>query len=506
MLDTGSQPEDMFGSLHSQPRPPSPRLHFCRWGLTCTRSFSSGPELYQHFKEVHSPTLVPVKPDEIPMLLRITEGIGESYQTEHFLSSPSLSEKGEDALQIQISKDNSQKSNDSGPVASLPSPPVSSSSRPRGLDDDENSLSGSASPHSQARDPSPMFYEDTNQDDFASQSMDVLLSDALEPPSPNFVALDATTGSPRPGSIPPSPSFSDILASSTQKDTTKSQPPIIPDRPLKQTHSAKSSSSSNSCAIVEQQLTLADDDLSFDRDKDRPCANLAAAASASDHSDLYRGELNWSASQTLDTQQSIGLQPSSSSQASSSMARNHGNMLPRPSSHPHAVQNSSLHPSVSSRVPSFESPSSMRKQPWYAPTRARKKTRGNNLSASVSPVISPALSPNTLASPFSITKGPTNNHASPNPVQIDGNPLRSSFYRKRRRHNSSTTNDPAPPPIQTPLTTLLRSVHDDDADADVSQMQVETQVTMSPPVQQQRSSYDMYDYPLQTQAPYDSQS
>ncbi|KAJ3811713.1 hypothetical protein EV368DRAFT_36096, partial [Lentinula lateritia] len=72
---------------HLGVRPPSPEIHFCHWGFACTRSFCSREELLQHIIVEHVPAAVPVYRHELPMLLRMAEGIGESYETEHFLSS-----------------------------------------------------------------------------------------------------------------------------------------------------------------------------------------------------------------------------------------------------------------------------------------------------------------------------------------------------------------------------------------------------------------------------------
>ncbi|KAJ3811714.1 hypothetical protein F5876DRAFT_64554 [Lentinula aff. lateritia] len=388
---------------------------------------------------------------------------------------------------------------DSGPAASLPSPPVSLSSRPGGRADDEYSiLSGSESPRSQAQEPSPMFYEDLDHRDFMAQSTNILLSDALEPPSPGFASLDASTGSPRPGSIPPSPSFSDILASSTQKGLAKPQSPI-PSRLLAHTLSCDSSSSSNSCAMVEEQLTP-DDDLSFDENRDGLSQSLPVAAAESDHSDLSQGLHELDASQIVYTQQPKELDSQNSPQTR------------RPFLHVRGVQNTTLSSSKSSHVPSPEVPGPTRKQSWYGPTtRPRKRSRGN-LSPSVSPVDTPAASPHGVTA---FTVSPSANrsrrtHGIPDqatPHRIRDDPSHSGLYRRRYNLNSSTDLDDASSrllKIRYNLT-VQRSSHDEDCDADVSQMQTETQLTMSPAVQQE-PSYGMYDYAIQTQAPYDSQS
>lgn len=84
---------------HLGVRPPSPEIRFCRWGFACTRSFCCRKELLQHNLSEHVPTAVPVYRHELPMLLRTAEGIGESYETEHFLSSVPRSAKGEGSSQ-----------------------------------------------------------------------------------------------------------------------------------------------------------------------------------------------------------------------------------------------------------------------------------------------------------------------------------------------------------------------------------------------------------------------
>ncbi|KAJ3736511.1 hypothetical protein DFJ43DRAFT_1150221 [Lentinula guzmanii] len=592
-------------------QPPSPQLHSCRWGFTCTRSSPSGKELLQHVIVAHVRTAVPVFRNEIPILLRTTEGIGESYETEHFMSSLSQDERRVDSSQSQQLKNHSSSecslflspcivyaecfskdSQDSRPTASLPSPPISSSSRPRGRDDEGNSLlagsespcslaqdaspmsyedldssdveenpllhlaqnphpmsnedldlsddeenpllrlvrnaspmsnedldssddeenpmlAGSESPHSQIRVPSPILYEDSDPNSFNAQSSNVLLSDALQQPSPKFRTLDAASGSPRPGSIPPSPSFSDILASSTQKGPKQPQS-HIPSRLLAHTLSSNSSSSSNSCAVVEAQLTPAEGDFSFDEGRDGPIEGLHVATATSDQSDLYRGQLHWIASQIPSTQHAT---QSELSQISLSVAPDHDNVNPRrTSSHVHSMpnHNSSLLVPPSSRLASSETPGPTRKQSWYAPTaRPRKRSRDNNLSASVSPVDSPAISPRR-ASAFALSPGdgrlkivraPLNQATS---RRISDDPSRS---RKRYKIDSSADAidlNPQPMKNQYPVASQ-RSRPDEDCDADVSQMQVETQLTMSPPAQR-TSLFDVFNYPIQTQAPYDSQS
>ncbi|KAJ3909920.1 hypothetical protein F5879DRAFT_931723 [Lentinula edodes] len=480
---------------HLGVRPPSPEIRFCRWGFACTRSFCCRKELLQHNLSEHVPTAVPVYRHELPMLLRTAEGIGESYETEHFLSSVPRSAKGEGSS--QGGKNYSQ---DSGPAASLPSPPVSLSSRPGGRADDEYSiLSGSESPRSQAQEPSPMFYEDLDHRDFMAQSTHILLSDALEPPSPGFASLDASTGSPRPGSIPPSPSFSDILASSTQKGLAKPQSPI-PSRLLAHTLSYDSSSSSNSCAIVEEQLTP-DDDFLFDENRDGLSQSLPVAGEESDHSDFSQGVHELGASQMFPTQQ-----PEETESQNSHQTR-------PPFLHVRGVQNTTLSSSTSSQLPPPEVAGPTRKQSWYGPTtRPRKRSRGSNLSPSVSPVNTPAASPHGVTA-FAVSSSSSRSRRTrgildqATPHRIRDDPSHSGLYRKRYKVNSSTDPDDANsrlPKIRYNMP-AQRSSHDEDCDADVSQMQTETQLTMSPAIQQE-PSYGMYDYAIQTQAPYDSQS
>ncbi|KAJ4481738.1 hypothetical protein C8J55DRAFT_512478 [Lentinula edodes] len=478
---------------HLGVRPPSPEIRFCRWGFACTRSFCSRKELLQHNLAEHVPTAVPVYRHELPMLLRTAEGIGESYETEHFLSSVPRSAKGEGSS--QGGKNYSQ---DSGPAASLPSPPVSLSSRPGGRADDEYSiLSGSESPRSQAQEPSPMFYEDLDHRDFMAQSTNILLSDALEPPSPGFASLDASTGSPRPGSIPPSPSFSDILASSTQKGLAKPHSPI-PSRFLAHTLSCDSSSSSNSCAIVEEQLTP-NDDFSFDEDRDGLSQSLPVAAEEFDHSDLSQGVHELGASQMFFTQQ-----PTESESQISPQTR-------RPFLHVRGVQNTTLSSSTSSQLPPPEVAGPTRKQSWYGPTtRPRKRSRGSNLSPSVSPVNTPAASPHGVTA-FAVSSSASRSRRTrgildqATPHRIRDDPSHSGLHRKRYNLNSTDPDDAnsSLPKIRYNMT-AQHSSHDADCDADVSQMQPETQLTMSPAIQE--PSYGMYDYAIQTQAPYDSQS
>ncbi|KAJ4001810.1 hypothetical protein F5050DRAFT_1802896 [Lentinula boryana] len=382
------------------------------------------------------------------------------------------------------------------------------------LSDDEKNplLAGFESPRSQVRVPSPMLYEDSDPNSFNAQSSNVLLSDALQQPSPKFKTLDAASGSPRPGSIPPSPSFSDILASSTQKGPKQPQS-HIPSRLLAHTLSSNSSSSSNSCAVVEAQLTPAEGDFSFDEGRDGPSEGLHAATAASDQSDLYRGQLHWIASQIPSTQHPTESEPS---QIPLSVAPDNDNVIPRrPSSHVHSMphQNSSLLVPPSSRLASSETLGSTRKQSWYAPTaRPRKRSRDNNLSASVSPVDSPTISPRR-ASAFALSPGagrlkivhaPLNQATS---RRISDDPSRSTLYRKRYKIDSSADAidlNSQPMKIRYPVASQ-RSRPDEDCDADVSQMQAETQLTMSPPAQR-TSLFDVFNYPIQTQAPYDSQS
>ncbi|KAJ3739546.1 hypothetical protein DFH05DRAFT_520358 [Lentinula detonsa] len=511
------------------------------------------------------------------------------------MSSLSQEERRVDSSQSQQLKKHIHNSQDSRPTASLPSPPISSSSRPRGRDDEGNSLlagsespcglaqdaspmsyedldpsddeenpllrlarnaspmsnedmdlsdeqenpllrlvrnaspmsnedsdtsddeenpmlAGSESPHSQVRVPSPILYEDLDPNSFNAQSSNVLLSDALQRPSPKFRTLDAASGSPRPGSIPPSPSFSDILASSTQKGPKQPQS-HIPSRLLAHTLSSNSSSSSNSCAVVEAQLTPAEGDFSFDEGRDGPIEGLHVATATSDQSDFYRGQLHWIASQIPSTQHATESEPS---HISLSVAPDHENVIPRrTSSHVHSMpnHNSSLLVPPSSRLASSEKPGPKRKQSWYAPTtRPRKRSRDNNLSASVSPVDSPAISPRR-ASAFALSPGngrlkivhePLNQATS---RRISDDPSRSTLHRKRFKIDSSADAidlNPQPMKNQYPVASQ-RSRPDEDCDADVSQMQAETQLTMSPPAQR-ASLFDVFNYPIQTQAPYDSQS
>ncbi|KAJ4478302.1 hypothetical protein J3R30DRAFT_3480404 [Lentinula aciculospora] len=495
----------LFDQLDTDPRPPSPELRFCHWGSACTRSFLSGKRLLQHIIVTHVRTAVPIYHDQIPILLRTTEGIGESYETEHFLSPGSRSRKGGGGSKEV--KNHSQSSADSGPAGSLPSPPVSSSSHHQHGGDDESLRSGSESPQSQARYPSPLFYEDVDPNDFPAQPSNVLLSDALEPPSPGFAVLDAPSGSPRPGSIPPSPSFSDILASSTQKGTAKPHSPI-PSRLLAHTLSSNSSSSENSCFIVEEQLTPADVDFSFEEERDGPSGGLSIPTAAeSNQNDRYRGELKWDLSQTSTSQQATGSESTSLHQVPSGVVRDYGNVKPRRlSPQAHGVQDLPLQLPISSPLPSFEARGVARKQSWYGPTaRPRKRSRGNNLSSSVSPVNSPAISPH--GNIYAATTG-TRFALNQNSIPRIRNDPSHSLHKMRGHDSSADSNNFNAQLLETRRTMIMQHPgHNDDCDADVSQMQEDTQLTMSPPIRQ-FSTYGngMYDYPVQTQAPYDSQS
>ncbi|KAF5390541.1 hypothetical protein D9757_002648 [Collybiopsis confluens] len=471
----------------------TPPLHFCRWGFSCTRSFSSASELIQHIVQDHVRTAIPVNRDEIPVILRITEGIGSSFETEHFLSQ----QKSEPEL-INPSQ-GSNHSNHSAPEASLPSPPMSTASHPRRLDDDDdkNSIfSGSSSSGSRTPSPSPTSDQRSRNNWLGIPSI----------VSPRFASLDASTGSPRPGSIPPSPTFSDILASSTQRE-----PRALPAQKLNYLSSAfvprEPNSSLDSCAIVTEQLSMGDrvnigGDGIHDGLSTSQCAD-----------DLYAGELAWKTSTGENSSYQL---PETGMQRVAQSSRQHSSFNPACSSSTPFTRRPSSNEQIPSSSPQplyHGIPTGTRRQSWYAP-RARKRSHGGGVSPSLSPSDSPAVSPIGPTFDGLIAKV-----ASPGERlvtrRINDDTANSPLHHKRLRFNPTRT------PSSIPLLDQQNGPQDSDCDADVLQRQVEAQRSLSgreypstspelqlkPPQEpsQMRSRYDMCDYPVLTQAPYDSQ-
>ncbi|KAE9410169.1 hypothetical protein BT96DRAFT_470768 [Gymnopus androsaceus JB14] len=222
--------------------------------------------------------------------------------------------------------------------------------------------------------------------------------------------------------------------------------------------------------------------------------------------DLYANEINWDAKMTQNPSQ---LPTTQTESQSSTPARNYGSIVKRrPTSQPPGAQNSSS--PATSRPPSFEVQNTPRRQAWYAPRR--KRSRGEGLSPSSSPALSPALSPMETA--FGL--GPLHKPRFPS-SRLNEDPSQSSLHRKRYKLDSSVDSESQAQPqrrIRRSGLPVSRDLErDDECEADVSQMQVETQLTMSSPPPRIQRRYSHYpsksnnplEYALQSQAPYDSQ-
>ncbi|KAF9076829.1 hypothetical protein BDP27DRAFT_1397906 [Rhodocollybia butyracea] len=541
-------------------RSPSPELRFCRWGFACTESFPSKIRLLQHVILDHVRIAVPVYRHEIPTLLRTTEGIGESYETEHFLSP--VEQRQDNSQQVKNLRADSQIS---APAASLPSPPTSLSPRLHENDEDRDSGFSGSDSEGQEGAHSPNLYVSDEDIDILGQAANVLLSDTLEPPSPGFASLATSTGSPRPGAIPPSPTFSDIVASSTQKSSTG----IVSKRLIRPAVSQCSTSSFNSCAAVEAQLTQLGEEYSIDDDVALPGQSQGLATAGSGDSHIFQGEPQRIPQSTFDSQPPhsrdgsgdladsvddlsdaqkthvfrflIGsLLDMSSSDLNSVaadhriqraqrekmlesfashtctlrcvvhkndaisagilrhepvVARDYGHiLLQRPFSQVPAQNTTPNQHSVLSRPPSFGVPIT-RKQSWYG-VRSRKRSRGDGLSPLESPL---SLSPVQTSTRSKLSVNPNASY------KTHDNTSESSLHRKRYKLDSS-------PEHNTTKKSSDKARHHStspECDADVSQMQVETQLTMSPSHSPHQEPYDkqyeLYGYALQTQPAYDSQ-
>lgn len=503
----------------------SPEPRICQWGFACTSSFLSGADLMRHLIKDHVRTAVPVDRESIPRLLRVTEGIGGSYDTEHFLSPlPETQEKyysqGKWTNFCFVSRSNNipSDSNDSGPAASLPSPPISAQH--------EHDDGGDSVLSSRGRSLSPnlsVSEGDLDQLDLRS----ILLSDIIQSSSPRFAALDSPSSSGRPGSLPPSPSFSDIVASSTQKGA---KPPsrVLSQQLLASSVSKDSSSSSVSAAMVAEQLIPIDDETD-DEETMRHSQRFVAATAAADDEDVYVGTISENrrmASQSTCQLPAAQLRGPIESQQSSSLglsnfAQSHGSRVSlQPTLHQvPVVDNSSLSPTAS-RL-SFKVPSMSQTGLWYGPPPPKRLRGDERLSPSISPVDSPAISP---------TGTSVRQNAPSNRSRFSSSPskLNDSLHRKRYKLNDSSAESQgqAGQPRSNRMSnrhsklpvSRAASQRDDEGDADVSQMQVETQLTMSLspqpplPVQPQaeyryhsETSNNPLNYFLQSQAPYDSQ-
>ncbi|KIK67968.1 hypothetical protein GYMLUDRAFT_68973 [Collybiopsis luxurians FD-317 M1] len=458
---------------------------FCRWGFICTRSFLSGQELFQHVVKDHVRTTNSVNHDEIPVLLRVTEGLGSSYQTEHFMSrSESKS---------QESKDASQDSNYSGPEASLPSPPMSTSSRPRKVSrdnrDKDSIFSRSYSSESRGQSPSPSLY--LSDDDTPIHPPNIFLSEAIA--SPRFASLDASSGSPRPGSIPPSPTFSDIIACSTQKGPQSS---FQRNQLLAPSASRDSTSSSESCAIVAAQLTpLNGADDVHNEVNDSGLAGASAPVGSND-GNLYIGELKPNANKFKATLQ----MPTTQRQGVySNPPPNYGSIIIRqPAS---SAQNlPSVQQSVSSRPVSLEM--HPRRQSWYAPI-SRKRSRGGGISPSVSPSDSPAVSPvgSSFGRQTEKLRARDDFPSQKTSHEIHDNRSNRSPHLKRLKLETSKTRRRPPREQESPQDNI--DVSSMDTSGRYTLLPAQPQTVSAPEPYLPQSRYDMYDYPVLSQAPYD---
>lgn len=172
-------------------------------------------------------------------------------------------------------------------------------------------------------------------------------------------------------------------------------------------------------------------------------------------------------------------------------------LLQRPSSQVPA-QNTTPNHSVLSRPSSLGIPITTRKQSWYG-VRSRKRSRGDGFSPLESPADITSLSPVQTSIRSKLSVNPNASY------KINDNTSDSSLHRKRYKLDSSPEHN------ATKICSDKARHHSmsPECDADVSQMHVETQLTMSPSQSPHQEPYDkqyeLYGYALQTQPTYDSQ-
>ncbi|KAK1229529.1 hypothetical protein PQX77_007417 [Marasmius sp. AFHP31] len=253
------------------PHPSTPRtgdahvgLLVCQWGF-CRRILDSRRNLVIHIAVDHLP-FTPSQPrEDLQMLLRVEEGIGDSFSTGNTLASLS---------QLSDIEKKANDSQESAGARSLPSPPVSN-----------HAMTPSSSPvhppiHSEDdhlkrsyRSPSP-FAPLPNPDSvspFLFDEAPVVLSTGVDPdedelvnqwtpelrlPSPTFAELSSSIpSSPAMLYDPPSPSLSALIDESVENRTKRKSPADGFDE-----EDQDSISSSESRRQVIEQLTCEEDE------------------------------------------------------------------------------------------------------------------------------------------------------------------------------------------------------------------------------------------------------
>ncbi|RDB22544.1 hypothetical protein Hypma_010019 [Hypsizygus marmoreus] len=215
----------MSGSSSLSQNQDLPHIHACRWAW-CRLAFFSNTELVQHVIHDHVHNAVPVKRKDIPMLRRAEEGLGESLSLSGFgMSHPSREDEAsgskirpeETSLEVEL-------------PSSLPSPPASSPtslSHAISFEEDE----GHSPPH--AASPDHMFVRNSSPKNFHAFDRQSLSrsritpknltrsispmtpppEQARDPGTPTFASLSSPLNSPSAETpdVPPTPSFNSMV-------------------------------------------------------------------------------------------------------------------------------------------------------------------------------------------------------------------------------------------------------------------------------------------------------
>ncbi|KAF8969449.1 hypothetical protein BDZ97DRAFT_1795694 [Flammula alnicola] len=550
LLSQSSGPASQLSSVH---------IYSCKWAW-CRCTFSDNAALVHHVVHDHARRSIPVRRRDIAMIRRAEEGSGESFKISYLMKDlySSNSEKSTQISAEQASVIPAAKE----PSSSLPSPPASSPpfyvarSQAGPLPTRQSSSTPPTSESQEENQPLPepstagkatkAAVPSATPELEASQEQRAIVS------TPTFASLSSPADSPAPLPIPNSPSFSSLVERPNKRKLAFEVPENAPQSKLyhSQSHplsqSTSSFSSTGSQLSVEMQLTQSPESGSEGDDSDEDAVGEIDEAeqlplehvTASDSSDavapapvtnkdqeqeLYKAELPWDPSQHQESQNAFSSEPDSSMQESGSGVANFDLLTQPPSQfqyesfpiHHHGPKISSRLPHPIETDPSSSAPlhlsspaplssptfavSTPQRQNWYQPPVRRQRS-------------SKKIDPHAVdedASKVSPVK-PEVPSSRPNDRRRSRTPKPKNTQKKSAFRSGTVQITPVsipPEPIPEEPQDKPQHLHDDPMSQDVAYGFDNSQTQSQPYMDLDDSQSHDYSYPpLQTQAPYQSQT